>query len=164
MKIVGILSDTHGTYDQKLESFFSDVDILLHAGDIGNLELADKIASIHPLRGVHGNIDDHRVRLVYPELKMVKIEDVKIMITHIGGYPGHYYSTFLPEIKKYSPNIVICGHSHILKVIYDKKYDHLHINPGAAGCMGFHTVRTAIRLKIDGDRIFDLEVGEWKRG
>lgn len=164
MKIVGILSDTHGTFDGKLESFFSDADILLHAGDIGNIETADKIEGLHLFKAVYGNIDDHKVRVVYPELKMIKIEDVKIMITHIGGYPGHYNSAFLQEIVKYRPNIVICGHSHILKVVYDKKHDHLHINPGAAGCMGFHTVRTAIRLKIDGDRIFDLEVGEWKRG
>ncbi|MEG1635538.1 MAG: metallophosphoesterase family protein [Rikenellaceae bacterium] len=164
MKIVGILSDTHGTFDEKLSNFFSDVDILLHAGDIGGLNVADQIAVAHPLEAVYGNIDDHRVRIVYPEYRLVTIENVKILITHIGGYPAHYYSSFLEIIKKHRPQIVICGHSHILKVMYDKTNDHLHINPGAAGVMGFHRVRTAIRLKIDGSRIYDLEVGEWKRG
>lgn len=163
MTTVGVISDTHSYYDQKLETFLSGCDILIHAGDIGSLELADKLAQFCPLVAVSGNIDNHLTRSVYPQVKEFNIEDVKLLLTHIGGYPGNYNSVFRSQIASSKPDIVICGHSHILKVMYDKNLSHLHINPGAAGISGFHKVRTAIRFKIDKERIFDLEVGQWER-
>ncbi|MFI3322855.1 MAG: metallophosphoesterase family protein [Rikenellaceae bacterium] len=161
---VGVVSDTHGYFDAKLEAFFDDIDILIHAGDIGDLDLADRLEGLYNFKAVYGNIDNHKVRIVYKRDAIFNIEGVKLFVTHIGGYPQHYYQDIKPIIKKERPNIVVCGHSHILKVIYDKELDHLHINPGAAGIKGFHKVRTAIRFKIDGDKILDMEVGEWKRG
>lgn len=163
MKRVGILSDTHGHWDQKLAEFFSHCDELWHAGDIGNIETADTIAQFKPLKAVYGNIDDFKVRSVYPKVLTFQCEGVDVLITHIGGYPNRYVKEVLAQIKVLKPNLFICGHSHILKVIYDKKYDLLHINPGAAGKSGFHQVRTAIRLTIDGQNMKDLEIYEMQR-
>ncbi len=164
MKRIGILSDTHGFFDDKLRRFFDDVDELWHAGDIGNPETADLIASFKPLRAVYGNIDGAELRRVYPKTDIWNTEGVKTAMTHIGGYPGRYdrevYSTVLPH----QPGLLIDGHSHILKVIFDKKNDLLFINPGAAGIYGFHNVRTAVRLEIHGKEMANLEVGEWPRG
>ncbi len=160
---VGVISDTHGTFDERLENFLSECEIIIHAGDIGSLELADQISAFRPMSAVYGNIDDHRVRRVYKEFETIEIEGVKILVTHIGGYPGRYDARALAKIKEYKPNIFIAGHSHILKVIYDKKHDLLHINPGAAGVSGFHTIRTAIRFTIQDGKPSQLEVGEWQR-
>ncbi len=163
MRQIGILSDTHGTFDESLEKFFEPCDELWHAGDIGNLEIAHKMEKFKLLKAVSGNIDDYKVRSIYKPLLRFNCEDVDVMITHIGGYPGRWE----PEIKKIfelnAPKLFICGHSHICKVIFDKQYNMLHINPGAAGCSGFHAVRTAIRLKIDNKQIKDVEVWEKKR-
>ncbi|MDX9845739.1 MAG: metallophosphoesterase family protein [Tenuifilaceae bacterium] len=164
MKRVGILSDTHGHWDEQLANFFAQCDELWHAGDIGNIETADTIAQFKPLKAVHGNIDDFRVRSVYPKILQFRCEEVDVLITHIGGYPNRYESDMLAIIKTQKPKLFICGHSHILKVIYDKKYDLLHINPGAAGKSGFHHVRTAVRLTIDGETMKDLEILEIPRG
>lgn len=164
MKRVGILSDTHGHWDEQLANFFAQCDELWHAGDIGNIETADSIAQFKPLKAVHGNIDDFRVRSVYPKILQFRCEEVVVLITHIGGYPNRYESDILAIIKMQKPKLFICGHSHILKVIYDKKYDLLHINPGAAGRSGFHHVRTAVRLTIDGEAMRDLEILEIPRG
>jgi putative phosphoesterase len=163
MKRIGILSDTHGHWDEKLEGFFTECDELWHAGDIGNIQTADTIALFKPLRAVYGNIDDFKVRSAYPKVLQFKCEDIDVLMTHIGGYPNRYEKEALALIKAQKPKLFICGHSHILKVIYDKKYDLLHINPGAAGKSGFHQVRTAIRLTIDGQNMKDLEIYEMQR-
>jgi len=164
MKTIGILSDTHGYWDEGLTEFFRTCDEIWHAGDIGSLELADKIAEFKPLRAVHGNIDDYKTRLVYPEIQLFTTEDINILITHIAGTPGHYEKKVREILKENKVNILVCGHSHILRVKFDTQQDMLYINPGAAGNSGFHQVKTAIRLKIDGSNIFDLEVWEKKRG
>ena len=163
MKKIGLISDTHSLFDQKLRNFLADVDEIWHAGDIGDIATADQIAAFKPLRAVCGNIDNQTVRISYHPSMLFECEDVLVMMTHIGGYPDHYPQAIREAIEKYRPTLFICGHSHILKVIYDKKYDLLHINPGAAGCNGFHKVRTAVRFIIEGDNIRDLEVGEWSR-
>lgn len=163
MKKIGILSDTHGLFDQSLKDFFSQTDELWHAGDIGSLALSDEIAGFKPLRAVYGNIDDGAVRRVWPEIQSFRCEKLTVFMTHIGGYPGRYEPKVLRGIDVCKPALVITGHSHILKVLYDKRHDLLHINPGAAGKYGFHGVRTAIRLEIDGDQIRNLEVGEWSK-
>ncbi|MDR1582297.1 MAG: metallophosphatase family protein [Prevotellaceae bacterium] len=163
MKTIGLLSDTHHHWDEKLRRFFQEADEIWHAGDIGSLVLADEIAAFKPLRAVHGNIDGADVRSVYPTMLRFTIEKVEVLMTHIGGYPGHYEPTVLQELMKQPPQLFISGHSHILKVMYDKKLDLLHINPGAAGIYGFHAVRTAVRFTVDNGNISDLEVAEWKK-
>lgn len=163
LKRIGILSDTHGTFDEPLRRFFQDVDELWHAGDFGNIGTADAIAAFKPLRGVFGNIDGGPTRLAFPRWEEFECEGVRVVMTHIGGYPGRYERGVETQLKIHRPKIFVCGHSHILKVIYDKKLDLLHINPGAAGISGFHQVRTAVRLEIDGEKIENLEVGEWER-
>ena len=163
MKKIGILSDTHCTLIPQLFNFFKDVDELWHAGDIGNIETADALAQFKPLRAVHGNIDDHVVRMQYPENLFFHIEDVDVYMTHIGGYPDHY----MPEVRRIlqdkKPDLYICGHSHILKVMYDKQLNLLHINPGAAGNSGFHNKVTFVRMVIDGKTFKDLEIFELDR-
>ena len=163
LKKIGLLSDTHGFLDPKLFVFFKDCDQVWHAGDFGNLETADQLAAFKPLKGVYGNIDGHKVREIYPKHLKFRIEDVKVWITHIGGYPGRYDKSVKPGIYDDPPTLFISGHSHILKVIYDKKIGTLHINPGAAGNQGFHKVKTLLRFVIDGDRIKDLEIMEIER-
>ncbi|MCD8186017.1 MAG: metallophosphatase family protein [Rikenellaceae bacterium] len=163
MKKIGIISDTHGFFDDKLERFLSRVDVIWHAGDFGNLETADRIAAFKPLVGVYGNIDDARVRIVYPQYQEFQCEGIRVLMTHIGGYPGRYESETRLKIDRYHPRIFISGHSHILKVMPDRRRNLLHINPGAAGIHGFHHVHTAVRLIVDNGQIRDLEVGEWAR-
>lgn len=163
MKRIGIISDTHSTFDHKIKHFLKDCDIVLHAGDIGNIETADEIAAYKELIAVYGNIDDYRVRSLYPEFAKVTIEGVAILMTHIGGYPRNYPNRVEKVIRETSPKLFISGHSHILKVMNDKDYNLLHINPGAAGVNGFHRVRTAVRLVLDEGDMRDLEVGEWER-
>ena len=163
MTRVGILSDTHGFFDEKLRGFLADVDVIWHAGDFGNLPTADAIAAFKPLIGVYGNIDDARVRVVYPSYQCFACEGVRVVMTHIGGYPGRYEPEARLKIDEYRPRLFVSGHSHILKVMPDRKRGLLHINPGAAGINGFHHVRTAARFVIDGTDIRDLEVGEWPR-
>ncbi len=160
---IGIISDTHYLFDDKLRMFLKDTDQIWHAGDIGSLETADTISSFKPLIAVYGNIDNSQVRAAYPKTALFTCEGMKILMTHIGGYPKHYQKEFLTLIRKEKPHIVLCGHSHILKVIYDEENQHLHINPGAAGNYGFHQVRTAVRLNITKGQISDLEIGEWER-
>ena len=163
MKRIGIISDTHGTFDDTLREFLKDVDEIWHAGDIGSIELADRIAAFKPLRAVSGNIDDGMTRRVYPPFVCFECEQVRVLMTHIGGYPRRYDPRAVQRIQSLRPRLFIAGHSHILKVIYDPVYDLLHINPGAAGEHGFHKVRTAVRLTIDGAEMRDMEVGEWPR-
>ncbi len=157
---IGLLSDTHGTFDAPLERFFEPVDQLWHAGDIGSLALADRIAAFRPLTAVYGNIDDGWVRRVYPRFQHFQCEGVSVLMTHIGGYPDHYSPEARQRIESLQPALFVCGHSHILKVMPDSRHNLLHINPGAAG-FGYQGIRTAVRFSIDGERIFDLEVGEF---
>ena len=163
MKKIGILSDTHCTIIPQVYSFFKDVDEIWHAGDIGNIETAEQLAAFKPLRAVYGNCDDHIVRMQYPEDQFFHIEDVDVYMTHIGGYPGKY----MPEIRyilaEKKPDLYICGHSHILKVINDPKLHLLHINPGAAGQTGFHKKITMVRFVIDGKNFKDMEIFEMDR-
>lgn len=164
MKRVGVISDTHGYWDEQIENFFIECDEIWHAGDIGNIETAIRIEEFKPLRAVFGNIDDFKVRSSFPKIQRFNCEDVDVLITHIGGYPNRYDSQILPLIKEHPPKLFICGHSHILKVIYDKRFELLHINPGAIGKSGFHNIRTAVRFIIDGEEIKSLEILEIPRG
>jgi putative phosphoesterase len=163
MKRIGLISDTHTYLHPGLFKSFKECDEIWHAGDIGNIETADKLAAFKPLRAVYGNIDSHQVRIVYPEFQIFKCEDVKVLMTHIGGYPGKYQPAVRELIIKEKPDLFISGHSHILKVMYDKKYKLLHINPGAAGKSGLHKVITFVRFTIDGKQIKDLEIVEFER-
>jgi len=163
MRRIGIISDTHSTFDDTLQIFLRDVDEIWHAGDIGSVAVADEIAAFKPLRAVYGNIDDTSIRRRFDEFTLFRCEEVDVLMTHIGGYPRHYHPKALAKIQALHPKLFIAGHSHILKVIYDPIYDMLHVNPGAAGCYGFHNVRTAIRLTIDGKEMRDMEIGNWER-
>jgi len=163
MKKIGIISDTHGYIDEKLKDFFKNTDVILHAGDIGNTEIIKELRAISNLVAVYGNIDNTMIRQITSEYEIIKIENVKMIMTHIGGYPGRYQSILYKKIINEKPNLVITGHSHILKIIHDKKLNHLHINPGAYGKNGFHKLRTAIRLIIDNNNMRDLEILELNR-
>jgi putative phosphoesterase len=160
MRKIGLLSDTHGYADPKLYDFFKECDEIWHAGDIGSTEVAEKLERWKKLKAVYGNIDDLTLRNKYPEHQRFQCEETDVWITHIGGYPGRYDKLIKNEIKRNPPDLFICGHSHILKVQYDKELDLLHINPGAAGKSGFHKYRTAVRFDIDKEEIKNLEVFE----
>jgi putative phosphoesterase len=163
VKKIGIISDTHGVFDEPLRQFFAEVDEIWHAGDIGSLELADRIAAFKPLRAVYGNIDAAPTRRVFPKTAIFECEGVKVAMTHIGGYAGRYEQAVAELLAREQPGIFISGHSHILKIFRDRTFGILCINPGAAGGYGFHAVRTAVRLTIDGGEIGHVEVGEWPR-
>ncbi len=165
MKRIGILSDTHGFLDPPVFDYFNECDEIWHAGDFGN-EVGEALEGFKLLRGVHGNIDGDKVRKSYLGEVLFNCEEVKIFMTHIGGYPPRYEPGILNKLQNMLPDIFICGHSHILKITRDPGLNNLLcINPGAAGKAGLHKVRTIIRLKIEGKKIFDLEVIELgKRG
>ncbi len=163
MTSIGIISDTHGCFDDKLMKFLDPVSVIWHAGDFGNIETADRIAAFRPLVGVYGNIDDATVRITHPRTRHFRCEEVEVLMTHIGGYPGRYEKETREKIDLYRPKLFISGHSHILKIMPDRRRNLLHINPGAAGNHGFHHVRTAVRLLIDGADLREVEVGEWPR-
>jgi uncharacterized protein len=160
MTKIGLLSDTHSYLNEAVFKHFENVDEIWHAGDFGNIEVADRLAAFKPLKGVYGNIDGADVRLVYPENLRFKCEEVDVWITHIGGYPDKYSPLVRKEIYANPPKLFICGHSHILKVVYDKKISCLHLNPGAAGKQGWQKVSTLMRFAISGDKIQDLQVIE----
>lgn len=158
-----LLSDTHSYIDDAILKYVSQADEVWHAGDIGDIKVADTIKKLKPFRAVYGNIDNAEVRGEYPlDLKFV-CEEVSVWITHIGGYPGRYHPRIRDEIRGNPPRIFITGHSHILKVMNDKKLHLLHMNPGAVGRHGFHKVRTMLRFEIDGKEIKNLEVVEFER-
>ncbi len=163
MAYIGLISDTHCTFDAPLKEFLKGVDTIWHAGDFGNIETVDAIAAFKPLIGAYGNCDPYVVRLVHPVMRFFSVDGMKVLITHIGGYPGHYDKYALSLINSYKPDIFVCGHSHILKVVNDKLHNMMVINPGAAGIQGFHQVRTALRFHIENGSIKDMEVGEWER-
>ncbi len=160
MKKILLLSDTHSYIDEKILKYVNQSDEVWHAGDIGDLKVTDAIKKIKPLRAVYGNIDDAGARMEFPLDNRFRCEEVEVYITHIGGYPKKYNSRALEELKKETPKLFICGHSHILKVMYDKDFNLLHLNPGAAGMYGMHQVRTMLRFTIEGDQIKNLEIIE----
>ena len=163
MKKILLISDTHGYIDDRIIQYAKESDETWHAGDIGELKVVDEIKKVTTLRAVHGNIDNSKIRAEYAENLRFKIEDMKIWITHIGGYPNKYNLRIRQEINSDPPDVFICGHSHILKVMNDNKLNLLHINPGAIGKHGFHQVRTMIRFQIIKSKIQNLEVIEFKR-
>ena len=159
-----ILSDTHSTLDSRLKKHIEKSDFVWHAGDIGKISVIDEIEAIKPVFAVHGNIDDHIVKAEYPKNQIFKINGKKIVITHIAGYPNRYNQEAIKLIKKERPDIFICGHSHILKIIFDRNLNHLHINPGACGKHGFHKLQTAVKLEImTSGEIKTCEIIELKR-
>ena len=160
MKKILLLSDTHSHIDDTILKYVNQADEVWHAGDIGNLNVTDTIKKVKPLQAVYGNIDDDKARIEYPLNNRFMCEGVDVWITHIGGYPGKYNQAIREELYSNPPKLFICGHSHILKVMFDKKLNLLHMNPGVAGISGFHQVRTMLRFVIDGDKIQQLEVIE----
>lgn len=159
-KKILLLSDTHSHIDDTILKYVNQADEVWHAGDIGDLKVTDTLKKLKPLRAVYGNIDDDKARMEFPLHNRFNCEDVVVWITHIGGYPGKYNPSLRAELLANPPKLFICGHSHILKVMFDKKHNLLHMNPGAAGVHGFHQVRTMLRFVIDGDKIKDLEIVE----
>jgi len=161
---IGLISDTHGVFGEEFKQFFSPVDVIWHAGDFGGgLDFTDSIREFKPLVGVHGNCDGQDIRLEFPKHQLLQVQGKKILMTHIGGSPGHYDLRAQAMIDANKPDVFICGHSHILKVMNDRQYDMLYINPGAAGLQGWHVVRTALRFKIEDGEIKDMEVFELPR-
>ncbi len=160
MKRIGLIADTHGFLDDAVFKHFTHCDEIWHGGDFGNAELAHRLASFKPLKGVYGNIDGGDIRSVYPENLFFECEGVKVFMTHIGGYPPKYNSRVKPLIQEYKPQLFISGHSHILKIMYDDKLKCLHMNPGAAGNQGWHKVKTLITFVIDGKNMKDCNVIE----
>ncbi len=158
-----LLSDTHSYIDNDILKYVKQVDEVWHAGDIGDLKVTDAINNLKPLRAVFGNIDDVNVRMEFPENNRFMCEGVDVWITHIGGYPNAYNMKIRDEIKRNPPKLFICGHSHILKVMPDKKLQLLHMNPGAVGKHGFHKTRTMLRFTINGNKIDNLEVIEFNK-
>ena len=160
MKRIGLISDTHSYWDERYEKYFAECDEIWHAGDIGSMEVADRLQDIAMLRAVYGNIDDTDMRYRFPEILRFKCEEVDVLMKHIGGYHGKYDASVRKMLFANPPKLFVSGHSHLLKVMYDKNLGCLHVNPGAAGMSGFHKVRTLVRFVIDGAEIKDLEVIE----
>lgn len=160
MKRIGLLSDTHSCLDDAVFQYFEECGEIWHAGDIGDMEVANRLEAFRPLRAVYGNIDDRLMRLRFPEDQRFTCEGVDVFMTHIGGYPGRYTKRVRQIIQQNPPRLFICGHSHILKVMPDKKYGLLHINPGAAGRQGFHQVRTIVRFTLEEGEVKELQVIE----
>ena len=160
MKKILLLSDTHGHLDEKIIKYIHGVDEVWHAGDIGTGVVADKISTLKKLKGVYGNIDGQDLKNQFPENQIFNCEGVKVLMTHIGGYPGRYSARLKKLIVKEKPKLYICGHSHILKVIQDKKNNLLHMNPGACGITGFHKLRTMLRFKLNQGEIENIEAIE----
>lgn len=154
------MSDTHGYLDERIFHFLSSCDEIWHAGDIGNDEIIRRLEETKPVKAVYGNIDGNPLRTELSKDLRFKCEEVDVWITHIGGYPKHYPGSILNELKLNPPKLFICGHSHILRVIYDEQFKMLCVNPGAAGIHGFHHVRTMVRFTVDKADIKDMEVIE----
>lgn len=165
MKKITLLSDTHGHMDAAIVKHCRWADEIWHAGDIGTTAVTDQLKTLGPLRAVFGNIDGQQLRLEFPENQLFWCEDVKVVMTHIGGYPPKYNARVKALLAEEQPQLYICGHSHILKAMPDKQRQLLHLNPGAAGKQGFHQMRTMMRFCIDEKKIQNLEVIELgKRG
>lgn len=162
MKIL-LLSDTHSYIDDRILSYAEQVDEIWHCGDFGSMEVVSALESVKPLRGVCGNIDGFEIRNKFPEVNRFYCEQVEVLMIHIGGYPEKYSPLAKKEIVAKKPKIFISGHSHILKVMYDKRFQLLHLNPGAIGKYGWQTARTMLRFEIDQTEIKNVEVIEFKR-
>lgn len=160
MKRIGLLSDTHGWLDLRLQEHFKECDEIWHAGDIGGKAVTDELQRWKPLRAIYGNIDDAKTRLEFPADQRFTIEGVRVWMTHIGGRPPRYDPAVRDELKRDPPTLFICGHSHICMVKFDPALNMLYMNPGATGRHGWHKVRTALRFTIDGPKLKDLEVIE----
>lgn len=160
MARIGILSDTHAYWDDKYLKYFENCDEIWHIGDIGSMEVADRLSAFRPLRAVYGNIDGQDIRMRFPLVNRFTYEGVDVLMKHIGGYPGNYDASIRGTLLVHPPKLFLSGHSHILKVKYDKTLGLLHINPGAAGLYGFHKVRTLVRMVIEQGTFKDLEVIE----
>ena len=163
MKKIILLSDTHSALDERFLPHLEDANEIWHAGDIGDIKVLENLEKTTKVRAVYGNIDNHIIRSATKEFINFKCEEVNVLITHIGGYPGKYSKGIKEKIQKLRPKLFICGHTHILKVIFDKKFNLLHMNPGAAGNYGIHKVKTILKFKIDKENITDLKVIELKR-
>ena len=163
MTRIGLLSDTHGLLDRRIFEHFKNVDEIWHAGDIGSAEVLQALREFKPTRAVYGNMDSGDVRYSLPEFYRFRVEEVNVLMTHIGGYPGKYNPWLIPWFRKEPPNLFVCGHSHILKVQYDPLYKFLTMNPGAAGKQGWQPCQTLLRFTIDGSKIDNLEVIELER-
>lgn len=163
MKKIILLSDTHSALDERFLPHLEDANEIWHAGDIGDIKVLENLEKTTKVRAVYGNIDNNIIRSTTKEFINFKCEEVNVLITHIGGYPGKYTKGIKEKIQKLRPKLFICGHSHILKVIFDKRFNLLHMNPGAAGNYGIHKVKTILKFKIDKENITDLKVIELKR-
>jgi putative phosphoesterase len=157
---IGFISDTHAYWDDKYAVYFSECDEIWHAGDIGSEEVLDRLEMIKPVRAVYGNTDNHLIRMRCPEVLRFRIEEMDVLLMHIGGYPKNYAPQIRKEIYASPPALFACGHSHILMVTFDKSLKMWYINPGAAGMARVHRVRTILRFTIDGSMIKDMEVIE----
>lgn len=155
-----LLSDTHSYIDEQILKYVAQADEVWHAGDVGSLSVVEQIQKLKPLRAVYGNIDGQDIRKEFPENQFFTCEEMSVFMTHIGGYPNRYASGILTKLKELQPKIFICGHSHILRIIFDKKLSILHLNPGAIGIYGFHKVRTMLRFEIDKDIVKNMEIIE----
>ena len=162
LKNILLLSDTHGYIDKKIISYTNNVDEVWHAGDIGDIRVIDRIKLSKPIKAVYGNVDNTEIRMMTEKNLIFESEGIRVVMTHIAGYPGKYNRNAIELIQKYDPDLFICGHSHILKVIQDKNYNHLHFNPGAAGVYGFHKKRTMLKFSLQKGTIKNLFVIELK--
>jgi putative phosphoesterase len=153
---ISLLSDTHGYLDDRIIEHLNDCDEIWHAGDFGTEEISDKLSGIRKLRGVFGNVDGTNIRQIHPLEQNFDCEGVKVYMIHIGGYPGNYSAGVAGRISEINPDLFICGHSHILKVMPDTKHNLLHMNPGAAGIHGFHKYRTMLKFSINKGKIDDV--------
>lgn len=160
MKKIGLLSDIHGYWDPKFAHYFSSCDEIWIAGDIGDINVVENLEKIKPVKAVYGNIDCGEVRSQFHKTISFMVEEVKVIMTHIGGYPGKYAPGIKALLYQEKPDLFVCGHSHILKAMFDRELRIMHLNPGAAGTYGFHKVRTLMRFEIEGKKIQNLEVIE----
>ena len=163
MKKIILLSDTHNSLDKRFTKHFQNADEIWHAGDIGDIKIIDQLRMYAKVRAVWGNIDNHIIRSEFKENLFFKCEGMKVMMTHIGGYPGRYSKKIISIIEQANPDIFISGHSHILKVIYDKKNNLLHMNPGAVGDYGIHKVKTILSFIIEDEKVKNLNIIEFPR-
>jgi len=163
MKKIGLLSDTHGYLFPRISTLLENCDEIWHAGDIGSMDVIKKLSANATIRAVYGNIDGQDVRAHFTEVQLFQCEEVRVLMIHIGGYPGRYEKKSIQLIRKEKPNLFISGHSHILKVLYDPEFELLHINPGAAGRYGLHQIPTVVRFEIENKEIKNLEVIELNR-
>ncbi|MEX1003501.1 MAG: metallophosphoesterase family protein [Crocinitomicaceae bacterium] len=160
MRKIGLMSDTHGYIDPKIYTYFKEVDEIWHAGDVGDIKVIRELEAFKPVRGVYGNIDGHEVRACWPKNQRFMCEEMEILMTHIGGKPYRYSQDAYAELMQKTPDVFICGHSHILLVQHDKKINSMWLNPGACGYKGFHKVKTLLRFEVDGKQLKNMEAIE----